>query len=317
MGVTRRVLCIDGNNILVRAIKALEGKSTMSADGMNTGPLLVFINCLSKYVRQVEPDRLVVCWDGGRSHFRTAVYPNYKGERLTVEEDDRRSHFTMAKEFLSLAGFHHVEIPHVEADDLVAHYWRIREKDHRFIILSSDKDFLQLLDGWTEQIRPGTGADEKWTANRVRTDLQCKPEHLPLVQALTGDKIDGVPGIPSFGPKTACKALAAHEWDMEMLLTTNDPKWGKKLSGHRENIIRNQKLVDLRTPPPIGYEIDLPPAPPFLLTTPELVLWDPLMDWLGQYRLEPVKERLVQQTLWVGWHRTPTLFTTSTGSVTI
>lgn len=300
MGVTRRVLAVDGTNLLVRAMKATEGRATMSVNGVNTGPVLLFINMLSKYVKQERPDRLVVCWDGGRSLFRLAIFPNYKHGRTPVEMEDEHSEsvFHLTREFLSCANVHHVTATGFEADDLIAHYWRAKENDHRFIILSGDKDFLQLLDGWTEQVRPG-GADERWTTNRVRTELKCKPENLADAMALTGDKIDGVPGIPGFGHKTACKALAAHDWNLGRLVTTTDPKWAKKIFDQRDSIMRNRHLVDLRYPPPIGYEIHLGSVvPEFHPTTPESALWGVLLEWLDFYRMASVRSRLEANALW-------------------
>lgn len=302
MGVSRKVLCIDGNNILVRGIKATEGRVELSADGVSTAPLLIFINCLSRYVREEEPDRLVVCWDGGRSGYRSVIFPSYKASRHTVEMDEgrneMRNHFTLAQEFLSLAGLHHVQVAHAEADDLVAHYWRVRDKDHRFVILSGDKDFLQLLDGWTEQIRPGSGPGyiDRWTTNRVRTEMKCKPEHLPMVMALTGDAIDGIPGVPGFGHKTACKLLGKYDWDLDALLAANEAK----LIGAEADVRRNLLLVSLREAAPDPFALEGPPAPRFEPTTPGSPLWGALLDWLDRYEMRTVKDRLMAGTLWEG-----------------
>lgn len=302
MGSTRRTLLIDGNNILMRAFHASQGRVALTADGANTAPLLIFINMVSKYVKAEDPHRLVVCWDGGPSAFRRSIYFGYKSERLgSTSEDllvtDEQDHYSLAKHFLSLAGIHQVQVSGVEADDLIAHYWRIKENDERVIILSGDKDFLQLLDGWTEQIRPG-GEFERWTSNRVRTEMKCKPSDLPKVMALTGDKIDGVPGIPGFGHKTACKALAQHEWDLTQLLTTNDPRWSKRLAGHHDEVIRNLSLVDLRTALDASA-VALPPPPVFEPTALESAAWADLEEWLGRYELASVLNRLHDGSLWV------------------
>lgn len=299
MGVTRRVMVVDGNNLLIRAVKAMErSTSHLSVDDVPTGPLLLFINQLSRHVQAVNPDRLVVCWDGGRSQYRMSVYEDYKSQRRARDPDSPEGYsFALSKEFLTLAGLHHVIIEGVEADDLVAHYWREKTNDQRVFILSGDKDFLQLLDGWTEQIRPGS--DENWTANRVRTEMGCKPEHLPLVMALTGDAGDGVPGIPGFGLKTACKALAAHEWDLERLLASDDRRWVRKLDGTMpEAVRRNLLLVDLRSTPPFDVHIDLPEAPQFAPTTQASVLWSELSGFLDRWRMATVKDRLIAGTLW-------------------
>lgn len=291
---TRKVLCIDGHNILVRAVKAAEGRVELSAGGYNTAPTLLFINMLSKYVRQEHPDQLIVCWDGGRSTYRQDLFPAYKLARHTheVEEDYLHSHLSRVREFLSLAGIHHVQVPHFEADDLVAYYWRIRKAGDRFIIVSGDKDFLQLLDGWTEQIRPGQ-TEERWTANRVRSEMKCKPEHLPYVMALTGDKVDGIPGVPGFGHKTACKFLAQYDWSLNALLAANEPK----LNGYADDVRCNLALVNLRDTM-AGAKLDLPAIPALDLTTINSPLWTMLLSWCEQYAMASVHDRLVAEALW-------------------
>lgn len=289
---TRRTLCVDGNNLLIRAAKATEGRAMLSSDaGVPTAALLVFINTLSRYVREVDPDHLVVCWDGGRSTHRTALFEGYKASRADRGEEGEEGPFGLAKEFLTLAGFHHVEHAGVEADDLVAHYARNRVWHERVTILSGDKDFLQLLDGWVEQIRPGSGADERWTGQRVRAELGLKAEHIPFQKALTGDLGDNVPGVPGIGPKTAIKLLAKYDWDFERLLASAEPK----ILGRAATIRRDLALVDLCQPLP---GLRLAPAPVFRPTTPTSVLWGPLMAFLERYQMVSVIDRLRAGTLW-------------------
>jgi 5'-3' exonuclease len=116
--------------------------------------------------------------------------------------------------------------------------------------------------------------------------------------ALTGDKIDGIPGVPGFGNITAAKALAAHDWSLQRLADTSDPKWRKKLGDEPWPILRrNLALVDLRI---AAANIDYQPprAPVFTPTSPESALWGALMDWCNRYDMQSVKARLVAHELW-------------------
>lgn len=291
---TIKTLVVDGTNILVRGIKAMEAHgATLSSHGVSTGPLMVFINSMSRYVREENPDRVVVCWDGGRSTYRTGVYAAYKAARHE-RSGDETAHFALAKEFLSLANIHHIERAGVEADDLVASYCRQSEVNERVVILSGDKDFLQLLNGWTEQIRPGSN-NERWTANRVRSELGCKPEHLPMVMALTGDSGDGVPGVPGFGQKTAVKALSEHDWNLTSLLNTNEAKWAKKIAGHYDQVAIALSLVDLRNDH-IGIQVPL--APKFNPTLPPSLLGRELLEFLEHWEMSSIIPRFIGGTLW-------------------
>lgn len=294
-GLTRRSLLVDGNNLLKRSEFAALGKHVdlSNREGIPTAALMIFVNMVSRYVREVQPDNMVVCWDGGRSTFRTALSADYKAERKDKPEiEEETTPFGQAKEFLTLAGIHHCEQPGVEADDLIAAYWRGKQSTDRVYILSGDKDFLQLLDGWTEQIRPGGGVNERWTTNRVRTELGCKPEHLPIVMALTGDATDGVIGVPGFGTKTAVKVLSKHDWSLDALLRCDQHP---KLVGQDANVHRNLALVDLRSPQP---GIAVPPVPRFTPTSTISVVYPALEQFLTRYQLASVHQRLASGSLW-------------------
>jgi 5'-3' exonuclease len=280
----------------MRSIYALAGKAHMSAEvegeEINTGPLVVFISMLSKYIRQVDPHEVVVCWDGGRSTKRMAIYLDYKGERK--EPFDRSPMFDLAKQALTLLGVFHIEMPGVEADDLIAYYWRhceIGGYDEPRWILSGDKDFLQLLDHATFQIRPGgPGGDEVWGVERVVREMGCHPLDLAKVMALTGDKSDCIPGVPGFGTKTAVKVLASWEWNLERAMRRE-----KRLLGYRETVERNYRLIDLRT---MTLGLDLPQPPRWQPTDRTGVLYQDALDFTKQYDLSAIRDRLTDGTLW-------------------
>jgi 5'-3' exonuclease len=289
-------LLVDGNNILIRSVKAMEGRGAdMSADGVNTGPLVLFINQVSRYVKEVQPDHMVVCWDGGRAPWRMEMFPSYKhnrGEHPTSELE--QGNFGLAKEFLSLCNIHHVCLPNVEADDLIAYYWL--HGHEKCTIVSGDKDFLQLVDGTTRQYQPGV--DQVWTPSVIEEKLECRAEHLPAVKALTGDSSDCIPGVPGFGHKTAVKALSEHGWRLDDLLATDDPRWTKKLDGHHQQARINYSLMDLRVVGSALAGVDLEPAPAFEPTSVTGLLWSDLLDFLRRYQLAAIESRLRDERLW-------------------
>lgn len=290
-----KTLIVDGTNILVRGIKALEGRVGLSAHGVPTGPLMVFINSMGRYIGEEKPDRVVVCWDGGRSTYRTSIYSAYKAARADRVVETEHEHFGLAKQFLALANIYQTEMEGVEADDLVAAYWRSSDPFEHTVILSGDKDFLQLLDGRTEQIRPQTAGNERWNTERVLADLGCTPFDIPSVMALTGDSGDGVPGVPGFGHKTACKALAAHDWSLTDLLMTNDAKWVKKISGYQDQVLMARKLVDLRGN---NLGLSLPVPPHFNPVQPDSGLGQDLIAFFEHWEMRRVIDRFRANTLW-------------------
>lgn len=293
MSEPEKTLVVDANNILTRAIKAMEKQDgALSAHGVPTGALMVFVNSLSRYVREEQPDRLVVCWDAGHA-YRSEIFPEYKAGRTSgIQSETRDSHFGLAKRFLTLAGVHHVVMRGVEADDLIAHYWRIRNPDDKMIILSGDKDLLQLLEENVQQIRPGDSLSERWTHDRVESEFGCTPEQLPLAMALAGDTSDGIPGISGVGMKTAVKWLAKEGWSLHELIESGLPR----LEGQRDVLLRNFKLVNLRTND-LGISLVMPPL--FMPTEPDItVVAEQLSDFLDLYELSKIRERWTAGTLW-------------------
>lgn len=282
-------LLIDGNNVLMRAVKGME-HAGLVGDGAPTGAVMTFINSVARHVREEQPASVVVCWDGGRSEFRTALYARYKEDRERRREHGEHSPFAMAKEFLTLSGVLHTEVPGWEADDLIASYWRaVRAQDGRVVIVSGDHDLLQLVDPGTTQVKVGTGraATERWDEARVLSALGCRPEHLAMAMALQGDPGDSVPGLRGVGPKRAAKMLQAGGWSWPEVL-------GGLEAAERALVELSLRLVDLRSVPGLLHAV----PPPTRLTAPGDALYPHLVGFLRRYELRRIEESLARGTLW-------------------
>lgn len=291
------LLVFDGNNLLMRCLKAAEARVPLTNDsGTWTAPVFMFINVLSKYVRRYPAPHVVVAWDKGHGH-RDLIYPDYKSSRAKhdhSQDDPKDGIFGMAKTFLSLAGVHQVEAPDYEADDVIAAYWR--KPWINMIVVSGDKDLLQLVSDNVLQVRPagpeGTPTDEEWDRQRVEEKLGCDPSRLASVMALTGDTGDDVPGIRGYGPKTACKHLSEAGWNLDSLLA-HPPDRLKKVDGFEEIVRRNFKLVNLR-----HISLTVQDPPPFEPTNVASAAWHDLEEWCDMYQMATVKQRLLDGTLW-------------------
>lgn len=290
------VLLVDANNVAMRALHAM-GRTGLSGEGgVATGPVLGFINSLSKHIKEEQPRAVAVCWDGGRSKRRTDLSPEYKAHRLDGPEhveSAKTDAFALAKEFCTLAGLYHVERPGIEADDLIAHYWRQRDPNERLVILSSDKDFLQLVEGNVEQVRlssAGTPTD-RWTEERVREEYGCPSRWLTNALALAGDASDNVIGVPRVGMKTAIKLLSKHRGSMAEVLT-EDPK----VMGFADQVLLNLDLVDLRTG--LDRELVLPALPSFSPTTPGSLQYEALLSFFVGHQMKSVQSRFFDGSLW-------------------
>lgn len=286
--MSKRLMLVDGPNLAWRSIHAIRpGNSFEGA----TGPLVLFVRALSKYVREVGPDELVVCWEGGKSEFRTRIYSEYKANRGPSGHPLRDSAFTMIQSFLALCRISQARVRGFEADDLIAALWRTYH-DRRVTILSSDKDLLQLVSDRSEQIRlGGGGADtDLWTVEDVRREFGCEPEDLPRLMAITGDRGDNVPGITGMGPKKALKALENYGWDLE---ENSHPA----VSRHRDQVLLSHRLVNLRDPEEVPDVSQIP-----LEFDPVSGEEDPDFRMLGYFllanQLQDLYNRSRQGTLW-------------------
>lgn len=298
-------LLVDGTNLTMRALFAMR-LSVLSAHGVPTGPLMVAINSLAKVVRQTNPTRLLVAWDSGPSRRREALDPGYKGNRPSMNEEDRSrrgSTFDLMQAFCDYANVPHLQMTGEEADDIIAGAWATADAGHESItIASSDKDFIQLLGPnphgvETTQIRfsSGKGASraetDLWTRERVSTELGYQPEHTPLVMALRGDEVDGVRGVPGVGPKKAVKLLEANGWDLARVVESI-----RATNVHPQAVLDripvDLQLVDLRTPRLEVYPDAWRP------TREGEERWPMLLTFLDHYELADIRDSLLSGALW-------------------
>lgn len=283
----KRLMAVDGTNVMVRSLMVAPD---LSVDGEPTGALTVFINTIVRYVREQAPTHLVVCWDKGGSAYRTRVFAQYKANRVqpTQEQDDARHLLRdQTRRFLDAAGIAQAIEEGVEADDLIAHYWRRRMlwRWDEFVILSGDKDLLQLVDSedvW--QVRPGVDP-LVWGQYTIEAKFGCYGQRLTMAKALAGDAGDGVPGVSRVGMKTAVKLLSKHDWSWGA--TVADPK----IEPHREAAEMSLRLVGLRER---RVDVGRPPDP---TPTPRQAT-DQLVDFLSRYEMRGALDRAGADTFW-------------------
>lgn len=292
------ILLVDGPNILARsAFAAKASRAEMSVDGVSTSALVIFINTIAKYVRQVNPTSMAVFWDMGHQA-RDEIDPSYKANRTKHVEapEEAETPWRQTREFLTWAGVGHLAWKGYEADDLIAMCARANsssETPEPCAILSGDKDMLQLVDEHTFMIRPGSKGSETWDVDRVRTELELTPEQIPLYMALVGDTSDNIKGVPGVGPKKALKALAEAGWSWDTLLEQLGPEKAAMA-------VTARRLVDLRNNEFVAWRDNFikPYVPPFMPTAPGGIAWDPLARFLDRWQMNSVLSRLNDGSLW-------------------
>src|SRR5258706_860517 len=265
---------IDGSGFVFRAYHALP-PLTRKSDGLPTGAVAGFCNMLWKLLEDTKagdkPSHLAVIFDAGSKTFRNDMYTEYKANR-SEPPDDLVPQFPLTRDAVRAFGVACVEKRGFEADDLIATYSRLaREAGVKVTIVSSDKDLMQLIyDGKVEMLDPMK--NRRIGAGDGIERFGVPPDKVIDVQALIGDSIDNVPGVPGIGVKTAAK-LIGEFGDLESLLSRAEEvkqnKCRESLITFAEQARLSARLVKLDDPGALDEESPrLPgrqPRPPRLM----------------------------------------------------
>ena len=206
----KTLLLVDGSSYLYRAYHAMPDLRAVPGDPTSpaTGAIRGMINMLQKLRRDVRADYAAVVFDAPGKTFRDDLYAEYKANRSPMP-DDLRAQIEPIHEVVRLLGWKVLNVPGVEADDVIGTLaCMARERGLRTVISSGDKDLSQLVDEQVTVI--DTMNDRVRDVKGVEAEFGVPPRLMVDYQALVGDSVDNVPGVDKVGPKTAVKLL--QEW---------------------------------------------------------------------------------------------------------
>lgn len=203
----KTLLLVDGSSYLYRAFHAMPDLRANPGDPASpaTGAIRGMVNMMQKLRKDVRADFAVCVFDAKGPTFRDALYPEYKAQRSPMP-DDLRSQVEPIHEVVRLLGWKVLDVPGVEADDVIGTLACIASSQGIEVIISSgDKDLSQLVDENITVI--DTMNDRRRDMAGVEAEFGVPPRLMVDYQALVGDAVDNVPGVPKVGPKTAVKWL--------------------------------------------------------------------------------------------------------------
>lgn len=257
--MTKKLYLIDGSGFIFRAFHALP--PLRRPDGIPVGAVYGFCNMLLRFLEQAQANRnhdyLAVIFDAARKTFRQDIYPDYKAHRPDVPED-LIPQFPLIRQACEAFQIPAIELEGYEADDLIASYASEAAKQNiEVIIVSSDKDLMQLVAPGVTMLDPIKNKPIKHA--EVIEKFGVSPEKVIDVQALAGDSVDNVPGIPGIGIKTAAELINTFG-NLETLLnnaqTIKQPKRRQLLQDHAENARISKQLVTLCHTAPLPMLIE-------------------------------------------------------------
>jgi len=282
------VVLVDGSGYIFRAYHALP-PLTRKTDGLPIGAVAGFSNMLFKMLQnQTDDDRpthFAVIFDAGSHTFRNDIYDLYKANRSEPPED-LVPQFPLIRDATIAFGAASVEMQGFEADDLIATYARQAEAvGARTTIISSDKDLMQLVTDKIHMRDPMKNTDI--TLADVEKKFGVTPDKVTQIQALAGDSVDNIPGVPGIGVKTAALLLEQFG-DLETLLQRADeiPQKGRreKMLANIDNARLSLELVTLKD----DVEIEVP-LEDFAVTAPDR---DKLFDFLEDMTFRTLTNRV-------------------------
>ena len=277
------LILIDGSGFIFRAYHALPPMSR--PDGTPVNAVFGFSNMLSRLIKEHVGTHFAVIFDAGRYTFRNRLYDKYKAQRPEPPED-LRPQFALVRDATRAFGVPSIELDDWEADDLIASYaTAVLAAGGRATIVSSDKDLMQLL-------RPGIDMLDPMKQKPIGlADVMEKfgvpPEKLIDAQALIGDSVDNVPGVPGIGPKTAAQ-LIQEFGDLEGILAAAP---GMKPSKRRDLLIEHAEMARLsRVLVTLRDDAPLPePLEALVVREPDT---EKLVAWLGAQGFRSLIARL-------------------------
>ena len=243
----KRLVLVDGSGFIFRAYHALP--PLKKSDGTPTGAVSGYCNMLFKLINEIKEFKathIAVIFDHKDKTFRSDIYQNYKANRPPPPED-LVPQFQLIRDATEAFGFIAIDKKGYEADDIIATLSKKATEEGAIVtIFSSDKDLMQLVSNDIKMYDPIRNIFID--IDRVKEKFGVTPDKVIDVQALVGDTVDNVPGVPGVGVKTA-SSLISEFGNVETLIekcnTINKDRIRKLISDNVDKIILSKRLVTL------------------------------------------------------------------------
>lgn len=258
--VMKKIVLVDGNNLLFRSYYATlyTGNIMRNKDGFPTNGVYGFVNMINKIVNDEKPEYMMVAFDIGKT-FRHEKYERYKDGRKETP-DDLKVQFPIAKKILAAMGIKYLECAGYEADDIIGtvSMWCEKDPEYEALIVSSDKDLLQLISDETTVKLLKTKDYIMMDRKTFNETYGFEPIHMIDLKALMGDASDNIPGVRGIGEKGAIKLVSEYTTIENIYANINNIKGATqtKLIEGEDDAYYSKDLVTIYREVPLDVSFD-------------------------------------------------------------
>lgn len=256
----KKIVLVDGNNLLFRSYYATlyTGNIMRNKDGFPTNGVYGFVNMINKIVNDEKPEYMMVAFDIGKT-FRHEKYERYKDGRKETP-DDLKVQFPIAKKILAAMGIKYLECAGYEADDIIGtvSMWCEKDPEYEALIVSSDKDLLQLISDETTVKLLKTKDYIMMDRKTFNETYGFEPIHMIDLKALMGDASDNIPGVRGIGEKGAIKLVSEYTTIENIYANINNIKGATqtKLIEGEDDAYYSKDLVTIYREVPLDVSFD-------------------------------------------------------------
>lgn len=255
----KKIVLIDGNNLMFRSYyaTAYAGNLMKNSKGFVTNALYGFTNMMNKIIHEEEFSYILVAFDKGKT-FRHDTYSQYKAGRIETPAD-LKNQFPKAKEMLDAMGIKWYETDGYEADDIIGTLSKIAtDNDYETLIVSSDRDLLQLINDKVTVKLLKTKDYIMMTKDAFVSEYNLEPIKIIDLKGLQGDKSDNIPGVKGIGEKTALKLLQDYG-SLENIYVNIDNIKGKvkeNLINYKDDAFASKQLATIYKEVPLDFTLE-------------------------------------------------------------
>jgi len=267
-----RILIIDGLNTFIRSFVVVP---TVNDNGVHVGGITGFLMSIAYAIRNIKPTRVIICFDGkGGSQRRRKLFPNYKSSRRVKHRMTRINDFNsvederiaMAQQLQRLAQYLEtlpitvLSPENIEADDAMAYISQQLYPESQCILMSTDRDFLQLVD---DRVQVWSPTKKKfYFKDTIQEEFGISHKNFLMYRVLTGDSSDDIPGIRGAGTKTLQRRLPILFEDNRIELedlynyisdSGDKTKLAQQILDSKEQLELNHRLMQLHDVDISGY----------------------------------------------------------------